>query len=72
MDHQRARTKLTEDLLSRQTLELSIKDLPKAISEAELQATVVGEGEAHTYQDPYTACIMAVKLIIAPKTAPST
>jgi hypothetical protein len=71
-DHQRARTKVIEDLHNKQTPELSTKDLPKAISEADLRAKAVGEAEAHTHQDPYTACIMATKPIIAPKTAPST
>jgi hypothetical protein len=35
-DHQRAGIKILEDLHSRQILELSTKDLPKATSEAEL------------------------------------
>jgi hypothetical protein len=70
--HQRAGTKVIEDFRSRQNLEHSIKVLLKAISEAELRAKAVGEAEAHTQQDPYTICIMATKLIIAPKTTPST
>jgi hypothetical protein len=48
MGHQRAGTKVIEDFRSRQNLEHSIKDLLKAISEAELRAKAAGEAEAHT------------------------
>jgi hypothetical protein len=71
-DHQRAGTKVTEDLHSRKTPKLSTKDLPKVISEAELQAEATGGVEAYTHQDPYTACTMATKSITAPRTASST
>jgi hypothetical protein len=72
MGHQRAGTKIIVDLHSRQTLELSTKDLPKASSKAELQTEVVGQDEVHTHQDPYTTCTMATKPIIVPKIALST
>jgi hypothetical protein len=72
MEHQRTGTKVTEHLRCRQTLELLTKDLPKAFSEVELQTEVAGEAEAHTHQDPYTACTMAIKPTIVPKIALST
>jgi hypothetical protein len=72
MEHQRTGTKVTEHLHSRQTLEHLIKDLPKATSKAELRTEVAGEAEAHTHQDPYTACTMVMKPTIVPKTALST
>jgi hypothetical protein len=36
MGHQRAGTRVTEDLCNRQTPEISAKDLPKTTSEVEL------------------------------------
>jgi hypothetical protein len=46
LGHQRARIKITEDLHSRQILELSTKDIHKATSEAELRTEAVGMAEA--------------------------
>jgi hypothetical protein len=70
--YQRTETKVIEHLHTRMTLGLLTKDLPKTTSEAELRIEVAGEAKAHTHQDPYTACIMAMKSTIVPKTAPST
>jgi hypothetical protein len=71
-DHQKARTKITEDLCSKQTLELLTIDPTKATSEAEPPTEVVDEAEAPTHKDLYSACTMAMRPIIAPKIAPST
>jgi hypothetical protein len=49
MGHQRARTRITEDLYNRQTLELLTKDLPKTTSEEEPRTEAAGEDEAHTH-----------------------
>jgi hypothetical protein len=63
---QRAGTKITEDLRSKQILELLTHGLQKAASEAELQT------EACIHLDPCTARTMAMKLITKPMIAPST
>jgi hypothetical protein len=57
MENQRAGPKIIEDLRSKHSLELLTRGLAKTIREAELQIE---------------ACTMAMKLTIAPKTAPST
>jgi hypothetical protein len=72
MGHQRARTRITEDLCSKQTLELLTKGPTKATGKAELQIKAAGETEAHTYLDLYSSCTMAILPIIVPKIAPST
>jgi hypothetical protein len=51
-EHQRTRTKAIENPRSRQTLELSMKDLPKATSEVELRTEVMGEAEAQNTPRP--------------------
>jgi hypothetical protein len=48
-EHQRTRTKATEHPRTTETLELSIKDLPKASSEVELRTEIVGKAKAHTH-----------------------
>jgi hypothetical protein len=52
--HQRAGTRITEDLRNRATQEILTKDLPKTSSEAKLRTEDASEADADTHQDPYT------------------
>jgi hypothetical protein len=52
--HQRAGTRITEDLRNRVTQEILTKDLPKTSSEAKLRTEDASEADADTHQDPYT------------------
>jgi hypothetical protein len=72
MEHQRTGTKATENPHTTQTLELSMKGVPRATSEGHPQTEVAGEAEDHTHQDLCTACTTTMKPTIAPKTALST